>query len=219
MSGRDNMGWGGGCLIDGKPFSFYVPHDGEEMNKQQLIDKAIDDLKGVWPLHGPNWIAIGGNCLTEHKCTRQEFEARKAEREKDKQEAEKMLGMINSSASLPKQDHWYDYENQKALRLPPVGEVCEMYAAASWFDVKVIAFDDGKLIVKYLWCGNYYPASQSVKFYRPLDWDKKQISDTLELVGIMANHIAGGVGITDAAKAILAAGYRKCHNKTPSDKE
>lgn len=35
--------------------------------------------------------------------------------------------------------HWYDYENQKALRLPPVGEVVQMVTNLD--EVRIVAHD------------------------------------------------------------------------------
>jgi len=226
------------------------------MNKQQLIDKAIDDLKGVLPWGGaedcmlvyfprPSSYSMSHPiCIPNGAydvCTRREFEERKAEREAEKSRMGNFMygnalsgfnpkvtidgGRIvvttcGGGGAAPKQQaHWYDYENQKALRLPPVGEIVEMYATASWFDVKLIAMDEGKPIVKYLGCGNYYPASQSVKFYRPADWNKLRIAAVNELTDIIESYCVDVVSAARITKAILAAGYRKCHNKAPSDKE
>lgn len=188
------------------------------MNKQQLIDKAIDDLGGQWPaldFSKPYTVIYYLNCRKDAElatkvtdggvevmtkiCTKKEFEARKAERE---------------SIS-----HWYDYENQKALRLPPVGEVCEMCASSAWISVKVVGDDNGRPVVRYLGSGNYYEQSRDAKFYRPADWNKLRVSAVNELTDIIKSKCVDGVSAFGIADSILAAGYRKCHNKTPSDKE
>lgn len=198
------------------------------MNKQQLIDKAIDFLEGNFPkLRICDYFTLNdvlhlGRHNMRHVvvCTRQEFEARKAEREKDKQEAEKMFGMLNSSASLPEQ-HWYDYENQKALRLPPVGEVVFFGLNDNRRKVVIIAHDLNAAILRDETCHDddvdYYAAAQEL--FRPIDWDKLRIAAVNELAGIIESYCVNVVSATRITAAILAAGYRKCHNKTPSDKE
>ena len=64
---------------------------------------------------------------------------------------------------------WYDYENQKALTLPPVGEntYCQLFDSISTL-VKVVGHDAGDVVYKY--AGSYYSASISI--FKPLDWDK-----------------------------------------------
>jgi hypothetical protein len=112
---------------------------------------------------------------------------------------------------------WFCYETQKALRLPPVGEVCQMYAAALWFDVKVIGEDDGKPIVKYMDCGNYYPASPTEKFYRPLDHEtRKAEAERKRVVDAAYNAIAkpNGVGVDVALSELYDLGYLRM----PEDK-
>lgn len=189
------------------------------MNKQQLIDKAIDDLGGVWPQGNPNVIHIGVDCLMGDRCTRHEFEARKVEREAVK----KAVDVILSIGSEPEQ-HWYDYENQKALRLPPVGEVVLFGLNDNRRKVVIIAHDLNAAILRDETCHDddvdYYAAAQEL--FRPLDWGRSNHSKELSKIiddGIRCSH--GGIAATaeSLAKAILAASYRKCHNKTPSDKE
>jgi len=187
------------------------------MNKQQLIDKAIDELGDDYPKIDYKYLHKAGctyfSCDVERPsvssetciCTRQEFEARKAEREST--------------------SHWFDYENQKALRLPPVGEVFESYwhndTNPKWNECRIAYISEEHAILRYSdGEENYYETSvmhKKAKF-RPLDWDKKKSDDMLKIAEIVCEY-GSSVGCIEVAKAILAAGYRKCHNKTPSDKE
>lgn len=215
------------------------------MNKQQLIDKAIDELDGVWRedsrdvpltmlLHSSgNKVALSGSI--NEWVTRQEFEARKAERDALKggvdfvEQARKELGFENTiinkqwqldaieekiaeiKARKPEQ-HWYDYENQKALRLPHVGEVVELNGAFE--KVRIVAHDEDKAVF-CLCSGGGYDFDYAENFV-PIGLDKEiEVEEIAEL--IFSNFAAEDpIGI---ARSILAAGYRKCDNKAPSDKE
>lgn len=194
------------------------------MNKQQLIDKAIDELDGIWRedgrdvpmtmlLHSSgNKIALSGSI--NEWVTRQEFEARKAELFKAADEI-----MYAMDSSREKQSNWYDYENKKALRLPPVGEVVLFGLNGNRRKVAIVAHDLNAAIFRDETCHDdvdYYAAAQEL--FRPLDWDKKKNNEAQEIAEMIFSKLVttDPIGI---AKAILAAGYRKCDNKTPSDKE
>ncbi len=152
-------------------------------------------------------------------CTRQEFEARKAELFKAADEI-----MYAMDSSREKQSNWYDYENKKALRLPPVGEVVLFGLNGNRRKVAIVAHDLNAAIFRDETCHDddvdYYAAAQEL--FRPLDWGRSNHSKELSKIiddGIRCS--LGGIAATaeSLAKAILAAGYRKCDNKTPSDKE
>lgn len=194
-----------------------------KMNKQQLIDTAIDEmhvanLDKLIDFNKGKWTAPYDICECNGDIlgifTRTEFEARKAERDKEKHEdREMMLGMINS---FPKQtqQHWYDYENQKALRLPPIGEdilYCEMLEDD--YLAKVIAINGDEAVCDV--GGRYRGLKLNV--IKPLDWDKEiaeYLNPLLDLLKSLEFNSHRSL-----AFALLAAGYRKCDNKTPSDKE
>jgi hypothetical protein len=81
---------------------------------------------------------------------------------------------------------WYCYETQKALRLPPVGVECEMLTCNKWELIKMVGFDDGFAVVKYLDDKSYHSQSGLPKFYRPLDHatrraeaERKQLVDAV----------------------------------------
>lgn len=234
------------------------------MNKQQLIDKAIDDLGGQWPaldFRKPYTVLYYLNCrkdaelatkvtddgveVTTKICTRQEFEARKAEREA----ASNRMADIMFGNSLPgfskkvtedvgsilvtisagggcghahKQTaHWFDYENQKALRLPPVGEVCLVVSDIAKGE---FTFEPCE-VVKHIGKNAAFVTPEFIGMFdapncfKPLDWNKLRISAVNELAGIIESYCVDVVSAASITDAILAAGYRKCHNKAPSDKE
>jgi hypothetical protein len=72
------------------------------------------------------------------------------------------------------ESEWYDYANQKALRLPPVGVECEMLTCNKWELIKMVGFDDGFAVVKYLDDKSYHSQSGLPKFYRPLDHETRK---------------------------------------------
>ena len=204
------------------------------MNKQELLDEAVADIKGGWPEgvckyikrveRGRRWLEFK---VEPHAVSQEEFQQRARElgyldeyfavRGIDQQ---KIKNTLISDIAEP--ESWYCYETQKALRLPPVGEVCQMYAAALWFDVKVIGEDDGKPIVKYMDCGNYYPASPAEKFYRPLDHEtrkaeaeRKRVVDAAAAkfhASIMPDY--SGQPFIDGLSALYDAGFLRM----PEDK-
>lgn len=210
------------------------------MSKQQLIDKAISDIGGCEELfrHGSEflfrtelpsglhaywWESEMKSDFGELICTRKQLEDRKAEREKASSE----MFSIMFGNSLPnfKQDHWYDYENQKALRLPPVGEAVEFKSKNfNWFSGAKVVFVTEYVIVVDGDAGANETAQVAYNYgehpeFRPLDWNKLRISAVNELTDIIKASAIDGVSAVGIADSILAAGYRKCHNKTPSDKE
>lgn len=138
------------------------------MNKQDKLDEMVKKYSGKFPTFEELRVDddVGGYSLAGNNVTTDVTYRGEVFSKEQFQQRARELG-YGVEAAEP--ESWYCYETQKALRLPPVGETCQMYAAASWFDVKVIAEDDGKLVVKYLGGGNYYSAASVEKFYRPLD--------------------------------------------------
>ena len=233
------------------------------MNKQQLIDKAIDEF-GEWPSccvflpHQRNgWskkyvVGALSHISSTETVSRKEFEARKAEREavknseRDKmtdgikivEQARKELGL--ESAIINKQwqldaieqkvgeikarkpeAHWFDYENQKALRLPPVGEVCLVVSDIAKGE---FTFEPCE-VVKHIGKKAAFVTPEFIGMFdapdcfKPLDWSKLRIAAVNELTDIIKAAGIEGVSACGIADDVLAAGYRKCHNKAPSDKE
>jgi len=116
------------------------------MNKQELLDEAVHTMEGVWENARPcvnNWedktLVIlgrisGGKAIYQtvpnalyngdYVCEKHEFQQRAIE--------------LGYGA-----EDWYDYTNQKALRLPPVGVECEAFLMDAsyknaWFKVEIL---------------------------------------------------------------------------------
>lgn len=98
---------------------------------------------------------------------------------------EKLEAYQDSRAKPGNSADWYDYENQAAIKLPPVGELVEAAIphtngrdekSVIWIEGRVIAYHEinGK---QYAWFaedgdnGFYTP---NVLQFRPLDWNRKQ---------------------------------------------
>lgn len=225
------------------------------MNKQQLIDKAIDDLKGELPW-GTNEACVlvyyprPSSYAMSHPicihsgafeiCTRREFEERKAERDALKgcvgvvEQARKELGLENTPIikqwqldvidskiaeikAREQDDNWYDYENQKSLRLPPVGEVVEVFTDGNFKKAKVLEQTSNELddvivcrvldrpINRFGNLGYFNTA-------RPLDWNKRRAAAVNELTDLIKAEGVEGITAVSCADSILAAGCRKCDN-------
>jgi len=187
------------------------------MNKQELIDKLVRRYDGEYP--ASEYLDVDENITRYHSG---EYWFESGSIRVSKKEFQQRARELGYGVEAAKPEGWYCYETQKALRLPPVGEVCKMYAAALWFDVKMIAEDDGKPIVKYMDCGNYYPASPAEKFYRPLDHEtrkaeaeRKRVVDAAAAkfhASIMPDY--SGQPFIDGLSALYDAGFLRM----PEDK-
>jgi len=133
------------------------------MNKQELIDAAIKENNGKLPektdgvVHGVFDDSVYVACVRygDVICSVSEYQQRARE--------------LGYGVEVAEPDSWYCYETQKALRLPPVGAECEMLTCNKWELIKMIGFDDGFAVVKYLDDKSYHSQSGLTKFYRPLD--------------------------------------------------
>ena len=137
------------------------------MNKQELIDKAVHELKGEFKPQGRN-VVIGGDILAlvanngtaNTVCNKQQFQQRARE--------------LGYGVEAAKPEGWYDYTNQKALRLPPVGVECEMLTGGEWKLITMIGVDGEFAVVKYFDDNTYNGHSVHPKFYRPLDHETRK---------------------------------------------
>ena len=114
------------------------------MDKQELIQKAVIDLCGELPPppyskrnHKNGWYLLGGGKVLTHKnipvwIDTDEFK-----------EAAKNYNFINSVYDTGREiailDDWYDYEQQKAVTMPPRNTRCQVEIGASWQDGLLIA--------------------------------------------------------------------------------
>ena len=129
------------------------------------------------------------------------------------------IDMVTFKGALKSDDaYWYDYENKVALFFPRAGDNVQFtHALACWIDGGVVAMNSrGGCVIEY---GiDTYATIYKEESIRPMDWDKKNQDDILKIAEIVCEH-GSSVGCISVAKAILAAGYRKCDNKTPLTKE
>lgn len=179
--------------------------------KQQLIDKAIDDLGGVFKPVG-HYHCIGRYGLHDIKfslfyksddnyiCTREEFEQRKKEREME-------------------QNNWYNYELQQVTGKPPINS-------------KVLYDDYKKGLIEVIILG-YHPnvdsdaiwsqaigsfgddtnySTDSLYHFRPLDWDK--LSKRKEVASKALDIFAQGLSDRDGMLFLYDVGMLKL----PEDK-
>lgn len=82
---------------------------------------------------------------------------------------------------------WYDYENQKALRLPPVGVECEVRYArlTDWCKALVLDNDTFAYYENEHW--EVMGLSSKIQF-RPLDWNRKAEAERKRVVDAVAAH-------------------------------
>lgn len=146
--------------------------------------------------------SFGGFSVAKYVCTKEQFEASKAESE--------------STAN------WYDYEDKAALFFLGAGDKVQFtHGLACWIDGEVVAMNSrGGCVIEY---GiDTYATIYKEESIRPMDWDKNKV-DCTDLLAVVSDAIHKNQGnentIGAIVHAILAAGYRKCDNKTPSTKE
>lgn len=180
------------------------------VNKIELIDKAIKDLGGdiskanngenikyryVWKNSLGYNIAAEGSIVHnkgEYFCTIEEFEQRKKERE-----------LMN----------WYDYENQKMLKSPPVGEIVLVRMdSGKEYKAKVLEIThntDREIFIVRVFNGLVEGVGDLVykDKAKPLDWDK--LSKRKQVVNKALDVFAQGLSDKDGMLALYDAGYLK----------
>ena len=187
------------------------------MNKQELLDEVVLSFDGKWPSRNCRYMHefLSKNTYSMNNygdysvCTREEFQQRARELGYGVEAAEPTV-----KESLTTE--WYDYTNQKALRLPPVGVECEMLACNEWELVKMIGFDDDSAVVKYLDDKSYDSHSGLPKFYRPLDHaTRKAEAERKQLVdAVMKVWLSVDAGTRATFEKLYDAGFLRM----PEDK-
>lgn len=149
--------------------------------------KTIDDVIAAYPewpsdYKHARWIGMGCNSLGEIRpyqensaiservhgcypiCTREQYEQRKAELAKESD------------------NDWYDYENQKAISLPPVGAECEVFnhnlgKSADWEKAKILFIGVFKCVYTSESCNERVGDVDTIDAveFRPIDWNKNQV--------------------------------------------
>jgi len=84
----------------------------------------------------------------------------------------------------PEEEGWYDYTNQKALRLPPVGVECEVGFVREWSKTHIVAHHiDG---IRAIHCQDGFSTGElgygSAVAFRPLDWSRKAEAERKRVV-------------------------------------
>ena len=105
---------------------------------------------------------------------------------------------------------WYDYTNQKALRLPPAGVECEANIAETVFYRVVPMYfgNSNAAVLRSQSTGNdFYIDQKEVKF-RPLDWNRKAEADRKRVVdAVVGVNFNGYVMTKSTAEALYNAGF------------
>lgn len=108
-------------------------------------------------------------------------------------------------------DEWYDYDNQKAIALPPVGVECEVNSSIGWVECSILAMgsckDNGSTL---FWqakhdCGAYY----SVSKFRPLDHNRKAEAEKKRVVDAAMAMAVDTHMLEDILGSLYDAGYLK----------
>ena len=112
---------------------------------------------------------------------------------------------------------WHDHETKTVFIFPPAGEKVQFKSGGSWVNGEVVGMSaSGGCVIEHsegfqlvCWEGDI----------RPIDWDKLSSLESLIESIIMQRFSSVGDAAKSIVDAILAAGYRKCDNKTPPTKE
>ena len=172
------------------------------MSNDEFLDKHIHRLNGVWPdsetaVSEPDiWFYLAYDYLKD------EFQQRARE--------------LGYGVEAAKPEGWYDYTNQKALRLPPVGVECEMLTCNKWELIKMVGFDDGFAVVKYLDDKSYHSQSGLPKFYRPLDHATRKAEAERKRVvdAVMKFWMSVDTGTTATFEKLYDAGFLRMPEDT-----
>jgi hypothetical protein len=118
----------------------------------------------------------------------------------------------------PQEEGWYDYDNQKAIALPPVGVECEVYGALGpyneWQKCRIMA--QHRSIV-FVCDDNHWTYRKDVDFqFRPLDYNRKAEAEKKRVVEAAAKKFHAsimpdysGQPFLDGLGALYDAGYLK----------
>jgi hypothetical protein len=105
---------------------------------------------------------------------------------------------------------WFDYENQEALRLPPVGVECYRLSGLGWIETSIVAHHhDG---VRAIFCDEGFSIGElgyngAVNF-KPLDHaTRKAELEKRRVVDAAVKYLAGYAKIEDIANHLYDAGY------------
>jgi len=172
------------------------------MNKQELIDKAVAQFDGKWPSR------IDNNIYMSHRPEIQEttyypFYVSSWTGDdyvywhiEEFQQRARELGYLdeyfavqgidqqkikNTLISDIAEQGWYDYTNQKSLRLPPVGVECETFwpldSEPQWYHATVMYASGKNVVLNFKNAEEVSYKRQSLDsdgvLFRPLDYNRK----------------------------------------------
>jgi hypothetical protein len=213
---------------------------GEFMNSLEFLDKAVRHFCGVFPGHlvECNFLSLrvgnGGiyapyyvtfEMAEDTICSREEFQQRARELgyldEYFAVQGIDQQKIKNTLISDIAEQGWYDYETQKALRLPPVGAEC-----LTWFDdgkecwqkCKVLAlspYEQDHMAVSLI--GRYDRKLIWSQDFKPLDWNRKKyeaIEAASKCFQAHCMHDYSGQPFLDGLAGLYDAGFLRM----PEDK-
>ncbi len=148
----------------------------------KTLDDAVIELNGVLPgssskayskgeiypdEYGTLFESCGIGCGGNFICTSSQFQRRAKE-----------LGFVGGLASKPNSTpdndaNWFDYDNQKALRLPPVGVWCQYSIFGDWTKVFIVGCDSSGGLVYQMEDCTVSICGLGCEYFRPLDHDRK----------------------------------------------
>jgi hypothetical protein len=154
------------------------------MNKQELIDCLVRRYDGKYP--AIEYLDVDEN-ITRYHSGEHWFESGSIRvSRKEFQQRARQLG-YGAEAAEP--ESWYDYTNQKALRLPPLDYECEYSYSTflGWKKCKYIgvnSFDSKKYAVIFDFERADYenPRICNNLEFRPLDWNRKAEAERKRVV-------------------------------------
>jgi hypothetical protein len=111
---------------------------------------------------------------------------------------------------------WFDYTNQKALRLPPVGEYCQVYING-WYNCYIVGLDDlGGCVFRK--DGEYMQRVTDDSF-RPTDYNRKAEAERKRVVDAVILKLASFSQIDfDSWQDILTKLHDAGFLRMPEDK-
>jgi len=187
------------------------------MNKQELLDKAVHELKGVLPEIAICEVEEGQLYCATHKVRRSYGRGEGGAIISSISGFQQRARELGYGVEVAEPESWYCYETQKALRLPPVGVECEYNNSGKWIKCKLVfAGKHRGMIEKNNGDEQAVTFEHCLRNFRSLDWNRKAEAERDKVVDAAYNAIAtpGGIGVYDALLALHDAGYLRL----PADK-
>lgn len=189
------------------------------MNKQELIDKTVRDLNGKWPnidecfaherIYSHTSFCGEISSISHYYCgdiKKQEFQQRAKE--------------LGYGADDP--GSWFDYESQKAIKLPPVGVESEYLGNnGEWCSVKTVYLSEYVIVLEKHIMGDIVQVAFNFGHFpelRALDWNRKAEQERIRVetsaLNVLNNPeinktIEISFALASAVRALYDAGFLK----------